>query len=640
MTSYFLKDTMHTPTSFLYRFNLVKQIPIFSKLNWFELQKVARKAKVVEHKKGEVFCRQDDPPDYFYCLISGRLQVFKNQPNGKIQSIDFIHRGMHFGVISVLTGENHSLNYVAINDSVILKIPKEDFQEILRTIPHLGVELSQILSKRLRSQVEGRKTVFESTIISIYSPVKGTGSSTYAVNLAMHLQKETRKKVVLVNIHSRPTEDTLQEASFATQELSPRWKKEAININEIIGDHQKIHEAVIQGDLNVDLINVAFNPEDTSSKKLISPFVSALVGDYHYVVVDLPNDMDEIVFETLAQSDNVHLITSDRKKDLSLIRGVIDRLELKLKEHFRAEKIKVIIRAHHAKIYLSFEEINQFLDYPVYTALPMIQTSELKNEIYGQNLTFLKCNDQSEYTKTITRIAREIGGVMVGLVLGGGAALGVAHVGVIRVLEEENIPVDIIVGSSMGALIGSMWAIGNDSQALEKIAREFEKKTNMLKLFDPVIPISGLIGGRLIKRWLRKHLGNKTFYSVKIPFKVVAYDLIRREEIVIEGGSLVDGVRKSIAIPGVIEPILEGNQVIIDGGVLNPLPTNILASRGIKKIIAINVLQSPEDVSEGFDIEKHKMEELRRIPFYKAPLKYLSFRIGCAFNKVFNPNIS
>jgi len=130
----------------------------------------------------------------------------------------------------------------------------------------------------------------------------------------------------------------------------------------------------------------------------------------------------------------------------------------------------------------------------------------------------------------------------------------------------------------------------------------------MLKLFDPVIPKSGLIGGRLIKRWLKKHLGNKTFYGAKIPFKVVAYDLIRREDIIYNSGSLVEAVRRSIAIPGVIEPVLEGDQVIIDGGVLNPLPTNVLTGLGIKKIIAVNVLQSPEDCSEGFDIAQEVID--------------------------------
>jgi len=162
-----------------------------------------------------------------------------------------------------------------------------------------------------------------------------------------------------------------------------------------------------------------------------------------------------------------------------------------------------------------------------------------------------------------------------------------------------------------------------------------------VKLVDPpIIPISGLIRGHAIKRWLKKHYGTRTFYNVRAPLKVVAYDLVRREEIVIESGSIVDAVRKSIAIPGVIRPIQEGDRLIIDGGVLNPLPTNVLASRGIKKIIAVNVLQSPEDVSEGFDITQHQLKKDQEVKFFRFPFRYVGFRLRRLIFKVFNPNIS
>jgi len=394
-------------------------------------------------------------------------------------------------------------------------------------------------------------------------------------------------------------------------------------------------------ELRADLLNVTFNPKDDSVKDIIGSFVSAFVGDYHYVVVDLPNEMEDVVLEALTHSDTIHLITSDRKKDLESIRRVVDRLETAMQEKFHEERIRVIVRSLHDKIYLSFEEINKYIDYHVYGALPAIHRSELTEKIDTENLVFVRSHSKSEYAKAVTRIARQIGGVSIGLALGGGAALGLAHIGVLRVLEKEDIPIDMIVGSSMGALIGGLWAIGKDSHGLEKVAREFQHKLSMLKLIDvPLIPISGLIRGKAIKRWLKKHYGNRTFYNVRTPFKVIAYDLIRREELVIDSGSIAEAVRQSIAIPGVIKPIEVKDQLIIDGGVLNPLPTNVLASRGIKKIIAVNVLQSPEDVSEGFDMTLHQKKKDKERPFLKAPWHYIKFRVLEAFCKPFDPNIS
>jgi predicted acylesterase/phospholipase RssA/cellulose biosynthesis protein BcsQ len=689
-------------SSLIGRFNLIKHIPVFEGLNWIELQRIARKATVAEYKKGDIICHEGSPPDYFYCLVSGRLQAYTNIHGGGKENVEFIHRGAHFGIISILTGESHSTSFETINDSVILKIPKDDFHAILHAMPHLGIRISRTLSQHIRGRVQGVKSSLGSTIIAVYSPVQGTGSSTYAIHLALSLRKETGKKVIFVNIHSRQRKaiDAGAQAGTQRQPCLPEredflhWRTPAIDLNEIVGDHEEILKRVIKEDLPVDLLNVAFNPADTSFKRQIGLFVSAFVGDYHYVILDLPNEMDEIVLEVLTQSDFVHLITLDRAKDLELVRKDVDRLEETLRGKFREEKIRIILRPLPEKHSLSFADINKRIDYNVYAILPNVQElplpplskkeggngegipdsplspeegvkggisepplfikegqGEFKDGAGGsekgrhgevtregsrdsaaqaasRHLFFLQFPPQGEYARAVTRIAREIGGVSVGLVLGGGAALGIAHIGVLRVLERENIPIDIVVGSSMGALIAALWAIGKGADEIEGIAREFSKKRALLNLVDPVFPVSGLIGGRAIKLWLRRHFGNRTFYDTRIPLNIIAYDLIRRQEMAIDSGSLVEAIRKSIAIPGVIEPVREKDRLIIDGGVLNPLPTNALVKRGIKKIIAVNVLQSPEDVCAGFEMARRAEAEEDQLPFRAAPLRFLRSRIG------------
>jgi CRP-like cAMP-binding protein len=186
--------------SLLERINIIKRTPVFAGLNWFDLQKIARKSTIVEYKKGVLIRKEGDEADYFYCLVSGRVQQYNLHEGNEKRYIDFIHRGMYFGIISVLTDESHSQNYETLNDSIILQISKEDFRILLKDIPRLGIEFSRSLSKRLRSKHVGKQAEFESQIIAVYSPVTGVGSSTYASHLAVHLQKETNKKVILVNI--------------------------------------------------------------------------------------------------------------------------------------------------------------------------------------------------------------------------------------------------------------------------------------------------------------------------------------------------------------------------------------------------------------------------------------------------------
>ena len=641
--------------SFFNKLATIKQISIFEGLNWFELNRIVRRVSLIEYNKGDVICQQGGAADGFYAVVSGRVYSYTLNATGEKEEVDFILRGMHFGIVSALTGENHSHTYEAINDSVIIKITKNDFASLLEGTPKLAVALSQSLSRRIRSHVTGNRTTQESTIIGVYAPVKGSGSSTYAANLALALNAQTERKVLLLS-------------------LSSDLNDPLINLADIVHDHRIIFDSIHKDKLSIDVLGVKFDAKDPSVLNKISQFVSAPANHYNYIVFDLPNQMDDVILKTLTQSDIVHLVTLEREHDLESTRRVIDHLSLQLKERFQTDKVQVVISGVQDDHSLKPEEIKKILNYDVFLRLPHLNDNEFKTEFVFDGFSIVKVEPHSEYSLTLQRLSRQISGSLVGLVLGGGAALGLAHVGIIRVLEREKIPIDIIVGSSMGALIGSLWAVGYKADDLEKFAREFEKKSGMIKLFDPpferalvmfiimllliifrhpswgffclalavplALPISGLVRGQAINFWLRGKLGSKQFDHIKIPFIAIAYDLYRRREIVISSGPLVEAVCKSIAIPGVIKPIMEPDHMIIDGGVLNPLPTNVLVDMGVKKIIAVNVLQSPQEVSWGQDLELDHFKQQSRIPFKKHPFQFIGFRVGSFISKAFTPNIA
>ena len=112
---------------------------------------------------------------------------------------------------------------------------------------------------------------------------------------------------------------------------------------DIVDDHNSILNTITRGALAVDLLSVKFDPQNTTLMGKISQFVSALVNDYHYIVLDLPNEMDDVVMKTLTQSDIIHLVAIDNEKDLDTTRHVIDSLSEQLKERFHAESVQVII---------------------------------------------------------------------------------------------------------------------------------------------------------------------------------------------------------------------------------------------------------------------------------------------------------
>lgn len=179
---------------------------------------------------------------------------------------------------------------------------------------------------------------------------------------------------------------------------------------------------------------------------------------------------------------------------------------------------------------------------------------------------------------------------MLGLVLGGGAAKGYAHIGVIKVLEEEGIKPEIVIGASMGALIGGFYAAGFDITTLEKIALGIDKKKKRW-LFKPHLSKKGFVTGKNVVKFLSPYLGGKKIEQLSKKYAVVATDIENDVEIIIDKGDLIQAIRSAISIPVVFMPHNYAGRVLIDGGFVNPVPITVAQKLGAKKIIAVNVLR-------------------------------------------------
>jgi len=176
----------------------------------------------------------------------------------------------------------------------------------------------------------------------------------------------------------------------------------------------------------------------------------------------------------------------------------------------------------------------------------------------------------------------------IGLALGSGGLWGLAHIGVLKVLEENNLPVDYIAGSSMGAIIGALYALNPNVKELEEKAFSLTKK-DLAKLLDLNIPKTSLIKGNKIRSFLEKLIGDKSFSDTKIPFKIVTTDLESGKEIIISKGKLVDAIMASISIPGIFPPIRLQEGLLVDGGLINATPTNIVKKMGSDVVIGVDL---------------------------------------------------
>ena len=179
-----------------------------------------------------------------------------------------------------------------------------------------------------------------------------------------------------------------------------------------------------------------------------------------------------------------------------------------------------------------------------------------------------------------------------GLAHSGGAARGLAHVGVIEVLEREGIEIDMVAGTSMGAIIGAAYARGLSAAEIKTAALDLGwRKLAPLVDLNP-LQTSGLIGARRIRKKLESIIGDLDFSELKIPFACVATDIISGEAVVFTKGPVLDAVLASMALPLVFKVPRLGRRYLVDGGISDPLPVAPLKSLGADKVIAVNVLKN------------------------------------------------
>jgi len=212
-----------------------------------------------------------------------------------------------------------------------------------------------------------------------------------------------------------------------------------------------------------------------------------------------------------------------------------------------------------------------------------------------------------------------------GLALSSGGARGLAHVGVLQVLEEHGIEVHAISGSSMGAYVGSLWAAGFSGKDLEMLASEIHDRRQLWKLADPIVPpLTGLFRGLKAKKHLERSLGELAFETLDRQLLVIAVDIDTKERLVIRKGRISDAVHASCAMPGIIAPVrLEGRRCV-DGGVVDPVPAGALRKFSeVDRVIAVSVIPTFSEIDAGLD------------PEFDDPVPRHR-RLASAFNRHFN----
>ncbi len=176
----------------------------------------------------------------------------------------------------------------------------------------------------------------------------------------------------------------------------------------------------------------------------------------------------------------------------------------------------------------------------------------------------------------------------IGLVLGSGGARGIVHIPILEALAAMDIPIDFIAGSSIGAAVAGVHAVGRlPALKADLIAM---KRDDLLRLFDPVLSRSGLFAGKRALAFLARYIPRHTLIEdLPVPLGIVATDYDSGRAVIFRQGNLLSAIRASVSIPGIFTPTVSGRSLLLDGGVVNPLPIDVVRSMGAELTIAISL---------------------------------------------------
>ncbi len=568
---------------------LLLQIPLFEAMGKGARDFITKRLRKEDFYSGEVIVRQGDTGDSLYIITSGLVKVTKREKDGTSQELARLQAGDYFGEMSLLGGQPRSADITAIGETSTVVLFKEDMDAILRDYPSIAVHFSKVLSKRLRDtsqlQLAAKQQI---TLISLYSRyVEPELQSVLAINFAASLTRELMKRVLFIDMSSH-NQDVLTHLK-----LEPERER----LRQYFSQQEPLHESdvspcIIQhkSGFHILPLSIGIRMQPRLLEKKIAPLLEKFHKEYDYILVNCSKEIKLIVQNALEQSDLILYLTPSSenaiqrcKKDADMFMqgyGENQHMLIAIMQEerplFSGRLLEEILAPHP---FVSIHKNDYILEHFLRTGRPFVYE-----------------HPKSNVARSIQQIARRIGKVRVGLALGSGAARGFAHAGILKILEENDIPIDMISGSSMGAFVGGFYAAGVSASELEEMVLSYKNRRKVRRtIFDITIPLYGFSKGNRLAKFMRNSLGDKTFDELDIPFIAVATDISNGSEVVLRHGIVWQALRASGSVPVLFEPYELDGRFLIDGGITNPLPTDILIEQNIDIIISctVNSVKAP-----------------------------------------------
>jgi NTE family protein len=551
----------------------LKRNSLFGPLGEDVLSELVNALKVILIEKGETVLRADESGDVMYLIRNGRVRIVSKTDSGQDKAVAYLGRGDAIGELALLTGESQAFSAMADTPCEFLTLSKPDFDAILEKHPLVGIHLSRALSKRLAvSFYPPADKPKQPQLITLVKALPYEAALLFTVNLAMAMVEQTRRRVLLLDASAR-------SGDFARAlGLQAPPAQEALFREEDLLDLKILQKLATTHPSGLEILSIPPRLLKENLFNAVPPFLSLLKDHYDFVLAIGPLDIDPLSQRLLLESDHIFFVNWDQASDMAAM------VRAALQENVKGPAVPVrTITLHHP---------SSVGEGPADFWVPW---SELYHQPFRESGTpFLPIGEAKSTVVALERIARTLGKLRVGLAMGSGAAYGYTLVGVLKVFEREGIPIDMVAGTSMGALLGSFFCAGKTPLEIQEISKTITKTWLKKNIFgDLTFPHGGFLAGQTLSGFLRSILGHVEFHQLVLPFAAVATDIRTGHEVVLKEGRVADAVRASTSLPIIFRPFLHKGHYLVDGGLINPVPTSVVANMGADVLVSINLTAKP-----------------------------------------------
>ncbi len=558
-------------------YDFLSRVPLFSSVPAEQIRDLSGLFSKVVYSKGDVICRQGVAGDSMYVIRSGAVSVFK-EVDGREFFVQELKRGDFFGELALLSRGERQATVTASLDVVLFCLTRENFEVLLKKNKSIGLYLSRYYAKRMATEAGG---VGRRAMVPVFYAVSATGPelgvSHFLYSVSFHISDESQKRVVVIEPHLE-AERIMHKYELARMGCPDPGLFRVLPEGSY--KPEDIHWYAHGSGFHVLQLKSGFSDR---LSEIMPALMAGLKESYDVVFFNLTHCLNDMERLFVRLCDRTFLLVHNTEEKIAGVRSRLQELEQICGSSAFLGRIRVGVSHLYGEKGVARQELAQRLGLSETPGI-WVDRSE---PAFNDRIDTHKCFP----VKGPRAVAREIAGIRLGLALGAGAARGWAHIGVLKVLEEAGIHIDMIAGTSMGALVGGIYAATASVEKLKQSTIDlFQTRSDTRrKIFDYTLPKQGLLKGKKAAQLVRNAVNSADFLDLMIPTYLVGVDILNEEEVIFETGDVTDAVRSSIAIPAVFYPFKHQGRWMVDGGLLNPVPVDVLIRKGADMVIAVSI---------------------------------------------------